>query len=162
MKKDNTPGLEGYYISRLGTLWSRYHKSGKLTHSEWHKVKPNHNQKGYLFVQKKGKCWYLHRLVALAWIPNPENKPYVCHKDNNPLNNHYKNLYWGTPKENAQQCIRDGRFHFNSGWNAFSDRKKYRIYRFMLRHPDYTANEIAKKFSTGRCMVFKIKKKYGS
>lgn len=103
-----------------------------------------------------------HSLVALAWIPNPENKPYVCHKDNNPLNNHYKNLYWGTPKENAQQCIRDGRFHFNSGWNAFSDRKKYRIYRFMLRHPDYTANEIAKKFSTGRCMVFKIKKKYGS
>ena len=43
MKKDNIPGLEGYYISRLGTLWSRYHKSGKLTHSEWHKVKPNHN-----------------------------------------------------------------------------------------------------------------------
>lgn len=75
MKKDNIPGLEGYYISRLGTLWSRYHKSGKLTHSEWHKVKPNHNQKGYLFVQKKGKCWYLHRLVALAWIPNPNNYP---------------------------------------------------------------------------------------
>lgn len=74
MKKDNIPGLEGYYISRLGTLWSRYHKSGKLTHSEWHKVKPNHNQKGYLFVQKKGKCWYLHRLVALAWIPNPNAK----------------------------------------------------------------------------------------
>lgn len=39
MKKDNIPGLEGYYISRLGTLWSRYHKSGKLTHSEWHKVR---------------------------------------------------------------------------------------------------------------------------
>lgn len=38
MKKDNIPGLEGYYISRLGTLWSRYHKSSKLTHSEWHKV----------------------------------------------------------------------------------------------------------------------------
>lgn len=91
MKKDNIPGLEGYYISRLGTLWSRYHKSGKLTHSEWHKVKPNHNQKGYLFVQKKGKCWYLHRLVALAWIPNPNNYPIVCHKDN------------------MQQCIRDGR-----------------------------------------------------
>lgn len=29
MKKDNIPGLEGYYIIRLGTLWSRYHKSGK-------------------------------------------------------------------------------------------------------------------------------------
>ena len=99
MKKDNIPGLEGYYISRLGTLWSRYHKSGKLTHSEWHKVKPNHNQKGYLFVQKKGKCWYLHRLVALAWIPNPNNYPIVCHKDNVVTYNWYKNLYWGTQKD---------------------------------------------------------------
>lgn len=109
MKKDNIPGLEGYYISRLGTLWSRYHKSGKLTHSEWHKVKPNHNQKGYLFVQKKGKCWYLHRLVALAWIPNPNNYPIVCHKDNVVTHSWYKNLYWGTQKDNMQQCIRDGR-----------------------------------------------------
>lgn len=107
MKKDNIPGLEGYYISRLGTLWSRYHKSGKLTHSEWHKVKPNHNQKGYLFVQKKGKCWYLHRLVALAWIPNPNNYPIVCHKDNVVTHNWYKNLYWGTQKDNMQQCIRE-------------------------------------------------------
>lgn len=39
MKRDNIPGLEGYYISRLGILWSRYHKSGKLTQNEWHKVK---------------------------------------------------------------------------------------------------------------------------
>lgn len=52
MKRDNIPGLEGYYISRLGILWSRYHKSGKLTQNEWHKVKPNHNQRGYLFVQR--------------------------------------------------------------------------------------------------------------
>lgn len=47
------------------------------------------------------------RLVAMAWIPNPENKPFVCHKDNVPTNNHYKNLYWGTQKENMEQCIKD-------------------------------------------------------
>ena len=62
-----------------------------------------------LFVQKKGKCWYLHRLVALAWIPNPNNYPIVCHKDNVVTHNWYKNLYWGTQKDNMQQCIRDGR-----------------------------------------------------
>lgn len=42
-------------------------------------------------------------------IPNPENKPCVCHKDNNPKNNFYKNLYWGTQSENIQQCVKDGR-----------------------------------------------------
>ena len=50
------------------------------------------------------------RLVAMAWIPNPENKPFVCHKDNNPLNNNYINLYWGTQSENIRQCIVDKRF----------------------------------------------------
>lgn len=53
MKKDNIPGLEGYYISRLGILWSRYHKSGKLTHSEWHKVKPNHIKKDIFLFRKR-------------------------------------------------------------------------------------------------------------
>lgn len=71
MKKDNIPGLEGYYISRLGILWSRYHKSGKLTQNEWHKVKPNHNQRGYLFVQKKGKCWFGVSKVTVRRVLNP-------------------------------------------------------------------------------------------
>lgn len=39
MKKDNIPGLEGYYISRLGTLWSRYHKSGKLSKAQRREIK---------------------------------------------------------------------------------------------------------------------------
>jgi hypothetical protein len=43
------------------------------------------------------------------YIPNPLNKPFVCHKDNNPKNNFYKNLYWGTQSENIQQCVKDGR-----------------------------------------------------
>lgn len=53
MKKDNIPGLEGYYISRLGILWSRYHKSGKLTQNEWHKVKTQ--RKEILYRSKRGE-----------------------------------------------------------------------------------------------------------
>lgn len=153
-------GFSKYHICKNGRLYS-------IHSGTWRLIKPVAKSTGYIsnnLISDSGKRvnFYRHRLVAEVYLPNNDNTLVVCHKDNNPLNNHYKNLYWGTPKENAQQCIRDGRFHFNSGWNAFSDRKKYRIYRFMLRHPDYTANEIAKKFSTGRCMVFKIKKKYGS
>lgn len=52
---------------------------------------------------------YRYRLVAMAWIPNPENKPEVCHKDNNSVHDYYKNLYWGTHQENMEQMARDGR-----------------------------------------------------
>lgn len=51
----------------------------------------------------------ISRLVAKAYVPNPENKPYVLHLDNNPLNNPFSNLKWGTQAENMQQMARDGR-----------------------------------------------------
>ena len=47
----------------------------------------------------------VHRLVALNFIPNPENKPCVDHIDTNPLNNHYTNLRWVTHSENMLNPI---------------------------------------------------------
>lgn len=50
----------------------------------------------------KRKMWKIHRLVATAFIENPEGKKTVNHKDNNPLNNYVDNLEWMTNKENCQ------------------------------------------------------------
>lgn len=115
MKVDNVSFKEGYYISKRGRLFSRYNLGGVLTYSSWRELKCRIDKGGYRVKQIKvdgiSKAAYIHRLVAEAYVynPDPKNKIYVCHKDNNRLNNYYKNLYWGTPTENMQQCARDGR-----------------------------------------------------
>lgn len=74
---------------------------------------PSLDRKGYLIVNLydgNGVCksMKVHRLVAEAFLPNAENKRCVCHKDNNPQNNHLSNLYWGTDQENQTQAWEDG------------------------------------------------------
>ena len=69
-------------------------------------------QQGYCHVtiqiNKKGKRFRVHRLVAEAFIPNPENKPYVNHIDGNRMNNNINNLEWVTPQENTLHAVSTG------------------------------------------------------
>lgn len=112
--RDNIPGYPGYYVSDRGKVYSRWDTNGKgILRKRYHKK---------ALILKDGRYhvrlsqpgmgttrWQVSRLVALVYIPNPDNKPYVCHKDNNPLNNSSINLYWGTHKENMEQMVRDGK-----------------------------------------------------
>jgi len=71
----------------------------------WNVRKPNRNKRGgYLQSRIYGKTVYQHRLLALAFIPNPENKPCVNHIDGNGSNNSIDNLEWNTYSENNQHA----------------------------------------------------------
>ena len=69
-------------------------------------MNPSKNTDGYLQIglTKKGeklhKFFLIHRLIAIHFIPNPEDKPFIDHKDGNKLNNSLENLRWTTHQEN--------------------------------------------------------------
>ena len=102
-----------YEISNLGRCRTHYAKgSGKYTR-ETRLLTPVKCTNGYLEYQlsKNGvrKCHMAHRLVAQAFIPNPDNKPEVNHKDEVINNNVETNLEWVTSKENANYGTRNAR-----------------------------------------------------
>ncbi len=71
-----------------------------------HILKQTRKKGGYLSVDFRNndgqlKYYRVHRLVAIAFIPNPLNKPRVNHKDFNTSNNRVDNLEWATPSENC-------------------------------------------------------------
>lgn len=90
-----------YRINEYGDIESNH--SG-----EWKLIKPYLNGNYYeVQLSKNGVriSFQLSRLVASAFIPNPDNKPQVDHEDTNTLNNYYKNLRWVTAKENVNNDI---------------------------------------------------------
>lgn len=106
-------GYEGHYqISNLGRIKSlkRLGNDGRRLPE---KILKTGNSHGYrsIVLRKDGKsCIYsVHRLVGKAFIPNPENKPCINHKDENRANNNVENLEWCTYKYNDNYGTRNAR-----------------------------------------------------
>jgi len=98
-------GYKGLYkISNFGNMYSYPKKAGWHNrpgrHIKYDKVKPGRYQVTLKNNSGISKRYKVHRLVALQFIPNPENKPCINHKDSNMLNNKIDNLEWVTYREN--------------------------------------------------------------
>lgn len=98
-------GYEGLYkVSNFGNVYS-VRSDKQLKHGK--------NRGGYLFVvlctNGKPKQLKVHRLVSIAFLPNPDNKPQVNHIDENKTNNNVCNLEWSTAEENSNYGTRNQR-----------------------------------------------------
>ena len=136
-----------YQISTKGRIKSFYKNKATI-------LKQNISGYGYLRVHlcknKEVTNFYVHRLVAETFIPNPKNLPEVDHLDGNKLNNCVENLRWVTSSENKKAAIKSGATKTGtkkSSSKLTADDVRYIRSKYIPYDREYGANALARKFN---------------
>ena len=154
-------GFEGYLISSDdGQIYSNV--KGKTMFPLKTHTKPD----GYLAVslwdnakrgQKKRKTFLFHRLVAETFIPNPENKPTVNHKDGVKTNNCVDNLEWATFHEQEVHSFSNGLNYARKGEEANRAQLNWDAVHFIRNnYPNYSVVQLAAKYNITKECVYAI------
>lgn len=140
-------GFEGEYaISNKGNVKNL--KSGRI-------LGGGYNKHGYRFIKLKGKEYTVHRLVALAFIPNPDNLPEVNHIDERKDNNDISNLEWCTASQNQRHSAHQKSCKINQLTLDGELVKAWESSMQIERETDYNASYII------QCCKGKRKQAYG-
>ncbi len=138
------PGYEGrYQASSTGRIRSLGARARVLKHTDL---------QGYDRVGAgKGNSQLVHRLIALAFVSNPNNKPHINHIDGNKKNNRIENLEWVTRSENIQHAFRTGlrvppnNVGINHSQSILNEEQVVDI-RNLRRHDGYNYREISEMY----------------
>lgn len=133
-------GFDDYIIWNNGVV----ERINFTHHNQKKYIQPCVNSSNYKKVvlkdnEGKAKNCYIHRLVANAFIPNPDNKPEVNHKDGNKWNNNLENLEWATKQENALHA-------FDMGLRTITSYNKHRVSKTTRRFDEKEIKEIHRLF----------------
>ena len=174
-------------MKKLKEIFKPIYYKGKITHYEVSNHGRVRNTKSGRFLQfadlngykivrlsdksigLKPKTTYVHRLVATAFIPNPENKKEVNHIDLNRSNNHVSNLEWVTTEENYNHAVINGAFK-DSIYEPINDEDVKKIgkmlesgmykYQIIKEFPQYPENSLRMLFFRPSKKDKKILSKY--
>ncbi len=157
-------GYEGlYYVTDTGQVFSYtrevYNPATRKTYIRCGcELSQETTKTGYkrVIVSKDGKTRKLsvHRLVAELFIPNPENKPQVNHKDGNKANNHVSNLEWTTASENTQHAFDTGLAVANKVWDE--DLKDTILSEYVFGSRSHGLVALATKYGVSKSTIHNI------
>ena len=163
-------GYEGIYeISTFGRIRSlpKYRKTKYNTKALYKGVvlKPILQQNGYVYANlhksNKPKLFRIHRLVAIAFIPNSENKPQINHKNGIKTDNSVVNLEWVTASENVKHAYKNGLSRIlkaQNGRNAILKNEDVKMAREIYNTTNLTQKQIWEKCFKGVVSYSTIKK----
>lgn len=160
-------GYEGRYeISNLGKVKSLPKRKGKgrgyIRPTQMMTLAKDKN--GYYVIglrkYRQKKCLLkVHRLVAKAFIPNPENKPQINHKNGVKDDNKVGNLEWVTSGENCRHAYKTGLQQKRKGeQSGFSKLKEYQVrkIRQIYKEGNITQKELGKVFGICQAQIWRI------
>lgn len=147
----------GYFVTEDGKVYTskrnQFREMSQPVCLKYHAVNLSH--KGNV------KHCFVHRLVAEAYVENPDQKDYVNHKDGNKLNNHYTNLEWVTFSENIQHAfetgLNKGLVGVENGRALLNDEQVAEIYKRL--QAGEKSIDLAKEFGVERTTIGNIKRK---
>lgn len=171
MKIVPIPGYEQYYGATIdGRVYSfNYRRTGKVVElaqsSRYDKRRFNDT------MYRRAKMWHIakkiptaiHRLIALTFIPNPDNLPQVNHKDGDKGNNHASNLEWCSVKQNMMHAEASGLANHPVGedhpMHILTHDKASAIKAIFANEPVYRGQlkDLAAIYGVSKCCILAIK-----
>lgn len=143
MENRDSIDIGRYILYRDGRIYSKPYKRF---------MKPQLNTAGYKCINLNKKQNGVHRFIAQAFIPNPDNKPYVNHKNGIKTDNRVENLEWVTPSENNVHALKTGlRKHKILDWQV----KVVRLLRKYYPNK-YTVSKLSSIYGVTRSHISQI------
>lgn len=142
-----------YEVNRIGQIRHKKNKrllKQKITSDGYYRICLS--EKGL----KNGRYWSVARLVALAFIPNPNNLPQINHIDGNKKNNAVENLEWVTAKDNIAHAKRTGLIKEGDTRPRTLLRRQVFPEIYGLRKLGFTIEEIGVKFGVSKYVIYHL------